>query len=253
MTTGESPRPLRLLVDLTPMLIASNQVQIPAGFAYQLRFAFRSWRVTGDVNKSLFTYTPSKEAKAYSSLEEYYETIAGVMSEHPLLGKEIPKLEGSLLGGQKISSDSFSGKVVVLDFWATWCAPCVASLPAIKQVTDQYADQDVLFYALNTGEQAEEVQQFLKEQEFSLNVILDPDGKIATDFRADAIPQTLVIGKDGMIESAHIGFVGEEAMKQRLKDELDVLTIGGRIASAQTAGESEESSGESADQQEGQR
>lgn len=247
IATGDQPRPLRLLVDLTPMLVASNQVQIPEGYAYQLRYDFLSWRVTGDLDESLFSYTPSPDAKEYRSFDEYYESLAGVMAEHPLLGKESPAFEGTLLGQDKISSDSFAGKVVVIDFWATWCAPCVASLPTIKQVTDQYADKGVLFFALNTGEQADEVQTFLKERELELKVILDPDGKIATAFRADAIPQTILIGKDGIIESAHIGFVGEEALKQRLIDELDVLTIGGRIASAEAASESVESSDDSSE------
>ena len=159
------------------------------------------------------------------------------MSDHPLLGKETPKFEGVMIGGEKISAEAFEGKVVVLDFWATWCAPCVASLPLIKQITDEYADKDVLFFALNTGESTEEVEQFLKEKELDLKVILDPEGTIASIFVADAIPQTILIGKNGVIESAHIGFVGEEALRQRLNDELEVLAVGGKIASAEASGE----------------
>jgi hypothetical protein len=75
----------------------------------------------------------------------------------------------------------------------------------------------------------------LKQKELELSVILDPKGEIASTFVAEAIPQTLVIGKDGVVESTHIGFVGEDALRQRLKDELDVLTLGGKIASAPTA------------------
>ncbi len=237
IATDETPRPLRMDVDLTPMLAASQQVQIPAGFAYQLRFDFLAWRVSGEIDKSLFSYTPPATAKEYQSFESYYQAIAGVMSDHPLLGKETPKFEGVMLGGEKISAEAFEGKVVVLDFWATWCAPCVASLPLIKQITDEYADKDVLFFALNTGESTEEVEQFLKEKELDLKVILDPEGTIASIFVADAIPQTILIGKNGVIESAHIGFVGEEALRQRLNDELEVLAVGGKIASAEASGE----------------
>ena len=237
ISTEQTPRPLRMAVDLTPMLAASQQVQIPAGYAYQLRFDFLGWRVSGDIDKSLFRYSPSESAKEYRSLEEYYQAIAGLVSEHPLLGKETPAFEGMMLSGKKISNEDLSGKVIVLDFWATWCAPCVASLPIIQQITDEYADKNVLFFALNTGEEAEEVEQFLKDKELELNVILDPDGTIASAFTADAIPQTILIGKDGVIESAHIGFVGEVALRQRLHDELDVLAVGGKIASAEAINE----------------
>ncbi len=62
-------------------------------------------------------------------------------------------------------------------------------------------------------------------------MLLDPEGKIADGFAADAIPQTIVIGKSGAIESVHIGFAGAEALKQRLVDELNVLCVGGKIGS----------------------
>jgi thiol-disulfide isomerase/thioredoxin len=240
IATDETPRPLRLAVDLTPMLAVSDQVRIPEGYTYQLRFDFPAWRVTGEVDESLFTYKPPKDAKEYASIEEYYQSIAGVMGDHPLLGKEIPEFQAKTLSGEPINVESFRGKVVVLDFWATWCAPCVASLPTIKQVTDEYADKDVVFYAVNTGEQAGEVEQFLKQNELELKVILDPQGEVASTFVAEAIPQTLIVGKDGVVESTHIGFVGEDALRQRLKDELDVLTLGGKIASAQSASESKD-------------
>ncbi len=237
--TEEAGRPLRLAVDLTPMLAASDQVQIPQGYAYQLRFDFLSWRVTGEIDKALFSFTPSDQAREYQSFEEFYQSMAGVMSDHPLLGKPIPKFEGLMLNGEAVNADTFQGKVVVLDFWATWCTPCVASLPILQDVTQQYADKDVLFFALNTGEEAEEVEEFLKEKELSLNVILDPEGTIASAFAADAIPQTLLIGKDGVIESTHIGFVGEEALRQRLNDELEVLAVGGKIATSAEANAAE--------------
>ena len=249
IATDETPRPLRLAVDLTPMLAASDQVRIPKGYTYQLRFDFLSWRVTGEVDKSLFTYQPPKDATEYGSIEEYYQSIAGVMGDHPLLGKKIPEFEAKTLSGDAINTESFQGKVVVLDFWATWCAPCVASLPTIKQVTDEYADKKVVLYTVNTGEQPAEVEEFLKQRELELNLILDPEGEIASTFVAEAIPQTLVIGKDGVVESTHIGFVGEDALRQRLKDELDVLALGGKIASAQN--ESASSDGQEAKEDRG--
>ena len=115
-------------------------------------------------------------------------------------------------------------------------------MPILKEVTDDFADKDVVLLALNTGEETEKIQEFLQDEKLELrNVLIDPKGKIADGFSADAIPQTIVIGKSGVVESVHIGFAGADALKQRLIDELEVLSIGGRIGSAtdETAEEKE--------------
>jgi thiol-disulfide isomerase/thioredoxin/outer membrane lipoprotein-sorting protein len=231
ISTGKQPKPLRLLVDLTPMLMASDELQVRADFSYQVRFDFLSWRVTGEVDESLFSYTPPEDATEYESLADYYETIAGVVGQHPLLGQPAPPLKTKTLGGEKFALEKLAGKVVVLDFWATWCTPCIAAIPILKEVTDEFADKDVVLLALNTGEKKEKIQEFLKEHELDVEVLLDPDGKIADAFQADAIPLTIVIGKTAEIESVHVGFPGVEALQQRLKDELEVLALGGRIGS----------------------
>jgi len=72
----DPPKPLRMLVDLTPMLLASEEFQLPQGYSQQIRFDFLSWRVTGTVNDGLFTYTPAKDAREYESLDDYNQSIA---------------------------------------------------------------------------------------------------------------------------------------------------------------------------------
>ena len=232
VTDSKDPKPLRFLVDLTPMLIGSNQVSVPEGFSHQVRYDFLTWRVSGDVDERLFSYVPSEDATEYESINDYYESLSGASSEHPMLGKPAPPFEGLTMAGEKFDSRSLRDKVVVIDFWATWCTPCLNAMPIIKEVTDDYADKGVVFLGLNTGEEPEAIKAFLEKHELDINTILDPDGKIATLFAADAIPQTILVGKTGAVESVHIGFPGEEAMRQRLIDELDVLSVGGQIGSA---------------------
>ncbi|MGB7328282.1 MAG: redoxin domain-containing protein [Rubripirellula sp.] len=234
VTDEDSPRPLRMLIDMTPMLVASDQVHVPEGFSFQVRYDFLTWRVTGEVDESLFAFDPAKEATEYESLDDYFQSIAGVTGEHPLLGKPAPKFTTETADGKKFDSKSLDGRVVVLDFWASWCTPCLAAMPVIKKVADNFADQGVIFVAVNTGEEREDVQAFLDERKLKLNVLLDPDGKIADGFSVDAIPQTIVIGKNGLVESVHVGFDGKEDLEKRLTDELEVLAIGGQIASATT-------------------
>ena len=234
MTKDEQPKPLRLLVDLTQMLAATNQVAMPAGYQYQLRFDFLAWRMNGDVDEKLFKFKPPGNATKYDSLAHYHESVAREVSEHPLLGQDAPAFQGTTLDEQTVSSKKLAGKVVVLDFWATWCEPCLTAMPVMSEVAKEYADKDVIVYAVNIGEDPSRVRGFVGEQDWDMNVLLDPKGEIAKAFSADAIPLTLVIGQDGKVESTHVGFAGHDALRERLTDELEVLCIGGRIASAVT-------------------
>ena len=213
------------------MLRASPDVSVPDDFAYLLKMDFLSWRVGGEVDDALFQFQPPEKAVKYDSMDAYYQSLAGVTTEHPLLGKPAPRLVAKTLDGRPVNSSDAKDKVVVLDFWATWCEPCLAAVPVIKDVTKSYRD-DVVFYAVNVGEEAKTIKRFVDENEWDLAVLVDPDESIAEAFRADALPQTVIIGADGVIESVHVGFAGVEGLRQRLTDELDVLTVGGKIASA---------------------
>jgi peroxiredoxin len=231
----EDPQPLRLLVDMTPMLAASDQVHVPAGFSYQVRYDFLTWRMQGDLKDNLFTFEPAKGATEYESLEDYFQQIAGAKGYHPLLGKPAPSFAAKTISDRTFQSKSLNGRVVVVDFWTTSCKACLAGMPTIKKVTDRYAKEGVVLLEVNTGQDSETVRAFLKETGIEIRALIDEDGKIADAFIADAIPQTVLIGKDGLIESVHLGFAGKEALEQRLSDELDVLTVGGRIASANSS------------------
>ncbi|WP_162273219.1 redoxin domain-containing protein [Rubripirellula obstinata] len=231
----KDPQPLRLLIDMTPMLAASDQVHVPAGFSYQVRYDFLTWRVKGDLKDNLFTFKPAKGATEYESLEDYFQQIAGSKGYHPLLGQPAPRFKTQTVDQRKFDLKSLKGRVVVVDFWTTTCKACLAGMPTVKKVTDRYSKKGVVLLEINTGQDLETVQDFLKDTGIEMNILMDEEGKIADGFIADAIPQTVLIGKDGLVESVHLGFAGEEALEKRLTDELDVLTVGGRIASGKPA------------------
>ncbi len=231
LSDSDPPKPLRMLVNLTPMLLSSEELKLPRGYSHQIRFDFVSWRVTGEVDEALFSFTPAKDAKEYKSLADYNQMIAAKMAEHPLLGKAAPKFMAAMPDDQQFDSQDFQDKVLVIDFWASWHEPCAVILPAIKDVCDKFADKDVAFLALNIREDENIVKEFLKKNELEISVALDGDGSITESFAVETLPQTIVVGKSGKIESVHYGFPGEQELKQRLSDELKVLSIGGQIAS----------------------
>ena len=230
LTKDETPTPIRLLVDLTPMLLASPELKLPRGYSHQLRFDFLSWRVTGKVEDSLFTFKPAENATEYESIEDYNRAVAAAAALPPLLGKNLPEFEGKTLSGKTISSADLEDKIAVIDFWTSWHKPCAEILPTIKKVCDQFADQGVIFIALNVREEEKQIRSFLKEQELDIPVVIDPQGSISESFKIQAVPQTVVVGKNGKVESVHLGYPGKESLTQRLTDELEVLSVGGHIA-----------------------
>ncbi|MCM2372419.1 redoxin domain-containing protein [Aporhodopirellula aestuarii] len=233
MTDEKQPRPLRLLVNLTPMLIATGQVRVPQGYELSLRYDFVSWRMSGEVDDRLFRFIAPKDATKYESLADYQKQTAVRLGSHPLLGKAAPDYTLTLLDGTEISSDDLKGKTVVLDFWATWCTPCIQAMPIIKAAVDEFNDQDVVFYAVNVAENASLVNGFAGEQDWGVDVAVDPKGTMIETFSAGKIPLTLVIAPSGIVEAVHVGYPGKEALKKQFQDELDVLTQGGRIATSQ--------------------
>ena len=122
-----------------------------------------------------------------------------------LVGKPAPDFSLETLDGQSVSLADLKGQVVVLDFWATWCGPCVRSLPELDQIYQQKTGEGIKVYAINLKETQQQVQSFLQTRSLSVPVLLDTDGEVAQKFGIHAIPQTIVIGKDGTVRKVFIG------------------------------------------------
>lgn len=221
-------RPLRMKIDLTAALGASNQ--LPEDFVYELDLKFTGWRMGAEVDESLFAYQPPVEAKKFESLEDYFKSMSAQPQQHPLLGRQAPEFTTEDLDAKKFELVGQRGKVVVLDFWATWCGPCVEAMPVISEVAGEMAEQGVVVFAVNIGEGAEEIKPFMSRLQLGLPVLMDPEGKIAAAYAATAIPQTVLIGKDGRVEGVHVGIAGPEAFRTKLSEQLKALVAGEKLA-----------------------
>lgn len=141
----------------------------------------------------------------------------------PAAGSDTPQLQLALLDGERVGLDAWHGKVVLLDFWATWCQPCIASMPTVHRVAEDLADEGVIAVAVNgdvSDKREQLVRHFLRKHELEgLRVALD-DGSAAEAFSVTGLPTMVVIGRDGKVAATHLGAADEAELRKLLEGAL---------------------------------
>jgi thiol-disulfide isomerase/thioredoxin len=142
--------------------------------------------------------------------------------ESPLVGQPAFSFKLDLLDGSKFHLAGHKGRVVVLEFWATWCGPCLQSMPLIEGVVREFAGQPVELLAVNLEEQPEQIKSMLERHKLKLPVALDRDGVVAARYAVTAIPQTVVIDRDGKVARVFVG--GGKKMAESLRKAIQELS-----------------------------
>ena len=131
-----------------------------------------------------------------------------------------PKLEALSLQGQKVSLSDLQGKIVVLDFWATWCPPCRASLPEIKDLLKKYPREKLVVISVSADEDEKAWKNFVASKGMEWPQILDGDHGIRRSFNVSSFPTYLVIDGEGVVRQRIAGMNPQESIAARLKDTL---------------------------------
>lgn len=105
-----------------------------------------------------------------------------------------------------ITLSDLEGKVVYVDFWASWCAPCLTSLPLYNELYHEYKDQGLEIVAINVDNPIEEGLYFLEDTPLDFLIPADPDGETAELFEVIGMPTSYLIGPDGTVQMVHMGF-----------------------------------------------
>src|SRR5712691_6515310 len=128
--------------------------------------------------------------------------------ESPMLGRPAPAFALMLFAGRAARLEDFLGKVVFVNFWASWCPPCRAEAPMLEATWRRLREQGVVFLGVSTQDEEPRARDFLEEFGISYPNGRDPDGRIAIDYGVWGLPEAFIIDPAGRITYKHIGTLG---------------------------------------------
>jgi thiol-disulfide isomerase/thioredoxin len=159
---------------------------------------------------------PGETAQAFAKAQ-----IQVLEKSFPISDFSLPLLNGET---QRLSG--LKGKVVFLNFWATWCPPCRSEMPDMEKLYQRFKNEGLEFLTVNIQENKRDVEAFMKEYKLSFPVALDSQGEVATAYGIRGIPTTYIISKDGRIIAAAVG--GREWYSEEMINAFRALLSHGR-------------------------
>lgn len=139
-----------------------------------------------------------------------------------------PAFSVNTVDGKRVSLDDLRGKVVLIDFWATWCGPCREALPHVRQIVKRFDGQPLVVLSVNLDDDEQKWKDFISKNEMTWPQYCDGGfkGPIATMFSVHAIPQTFTIDADGVLQDQHIGDASIEGKLKKLIARAQVAQTG---------------------------
>lgn len=150
-----------------------------------------------------------------------------LLGSHPeeMLGQAAPELTLSSLDGGSVSLEDFSGQVVLVNLWATWCSPCRIELPHIQDLHERYGHDGLTVLAINAGESEDQIRSYLSQEGLTFRVLLDPESRSLRAFSTSGIPTVVLIDGEGIVRYAQVGY--GPGSDQELEREVQALLAEG--------------------------
>ncbi len=144
-----------------------------------------------------------------------------------MVGRQVPDMQlAALNGGKGVRLSEFRGKVVLLDIWASWCAPCKQELPLLDDMAGRLRAKGVEIVAVSIDDNREDAETFLRSRpSWSLRLAHDPDGRIPSKLQPPKMPSSYIMDRKGFVRQVNAGF--ERGDAQKIEKKLVELASGG--------------------------
>ncbi len=192
----------QVIVDQKKLLETAGQVDVKKAL---LTLDYATVKPGAKVAGEQFAWAAPANARELTATAARHGGGSGEVAS-PLVGKPAPDFKLPGLDGKDVSLSEQKGSVVVVDFWATWCGPCVESLPHLNKLYEDKKGAGLKVLAVSVDQDRAKVPPFVAETKLTLKVLLDSDEQSAAEkYGVTGIPQTVVIGKDGMVKKVFVG------------------------------------------------
>jgi thiol-disulfide isomerase/thioredoxin len=173
---------------------------------------FTTTELNGQVRENLFSFTPPRDAKLMQDFPDPSKDFGNALA-----GEPAPSLKLKSEDGKVVALDSFRGKPVLLDFWATWCGPCVAALSKLAQIYQEAKDKGLILLTVDQDEEAMTAAEFLAKKGYAWRNFHDGDGEIEKLVGRSGIPRTMLVDAQGKIAYDAEGMDEDELRKEIAK------------------------------------
>jgi len=128
-----------------------------------------------------------------------------------------PRFSAKTLAGERLTNDSLKGKVVLLQFWTTWCPYCRRDQPSVESINHDYAEDGLVILAVDVGESKKTVRKYLEQNPRSCKIVLNDDTNLPAMFETKAFPLYVLIDREGNVAGIQHGAAGEDALRPLLR------------------------------------
>ncbi|OAB46956.1 redoxin domain-containing protein [Paenibacillus antarcticus] len=135
----------------------------------------------------------------------------------PEVGDKVPSFNLLGLDGNVHNLDEYKGKAMVINFWGTWCKPCVKEMPALQAQSEKWKDKDVVVIGINAGEDIMSVDNFAKQANISFQILLDPNKEAIQSYGVSPLPTTFFVSANGKINKIHLGELDLSALDYEIE------------------------------------
>ena len=138
------------------------------------------------------------------------------------VGSQAPEFMLQSLDGSVIDLKDLRGRAVVLNFWATWCVPCRAEMPALQDAYSEQQDQNLVVLAINMEEGEKQVKEYVNELKLTFPVVLDKDGSVGRLYTLLGLPSSFFVDRNGAIRAISFGSINRSAIDRRIDTALHI-------------------------------